>query len=86
MIIGFNFDRSQVLGSFIPVDGTLHITRPFHPGTLALPMDAVTFRVVGELDDSSVTVIDFGDVNPNSVPTGAIIGVGHQSQIPHRWR
>ena len=77
----FNFDRSFVLGSIRLEGDTVLITRAFHGGVARIPRSRVQCQVVNELDDSSVRVVDFGNVEVGMIPQEAVVGVGHESKV-----
>lgn len=77
----FNFDRSVVLSVIKVEDDAVYIVPTFNGTIVRLPRDRVKYLVVDELRDSSVRVVDFGNVAKGSLPRQAIVGVGDKSKL-----
>jgi hypothetical protein len=79
----FDFDRSFVLDSATELpSGFVTIKRSFSPGSIDVPKNNVRCIVVKELEDSSVRVVDFGELKRGERPQEAIIAVGNEGLLP----
>lgn len=78
----FNYDRTLVLDSVEKLPrGVLRIHTAFH-GSVNVPLRSVRFSVTKYLNDSSVRVVDFGNVTNVQQATAAIVATSEQNRIP----